>query len=444
MTYDDTTSPFIDAHCHLFNIIDVPLYEAIMGKINMGTANQLLAALGIGIGALDLPKVVMLHRNFLRFFEREIAANILWLNTQISEAVIGNNGASSNLRVFGYGKTGKQRIIITPLAIDFDENILKDDKATEIGRDIASQDQFKRLADAINTVGPGLDNLEIYPFAGLALNKLDNGTQALEDFKKWWKQNAFTSEERYKGKLQRLLPFGKAVGIKLYPPLGFNPYPNDIQLRSKYLSFFRWCVEEDIPITVHCQQSSFTAAEDSDRIAERTHPRNWEKLLSDNSELSRLRINFGHFGGSSQLQKMMDRADQSSSEQSIKDNWTLAICRILCQYPNTYADISAFALEDSQTCKNLASLLGVTGTSTGNSSLPNQEILRNKIVWGSDLPMIISSSSFLDSDEKPSYGSLLERFRTGIGCTSPHAENAMEVFNRVTRTNPANFLFGSQ
>ena len=435
MSYSDTTSPFVDAHCHLFNIVDVPLYEAIQGNIEMGTIKKLLAALAVGSGTIDPSSLVKDQRNFIRFFERDIAANIKWLKAQLSVAVAGTNKASDILKAYGYSK---KRIVITPLILDFEENL----KLTEIGSDVSCKLQFKRLVEAINAAASSEPtNVEIYPFAGFALNKLDgpNGPQKLEDFKMWWNENGLDATARYQGRDKPLSANGKAIGIKLYPPLGFNPYPTEAANRNRYLGFFHWCAENDIPITVHCQESSFSTTGDSSTISSRTHPINWLKLLKENPGLSELRINFGHFGGSAQLCKMMTGGDAGNSK-----NWTSIICQILCTYPNAYADISAFGLQEPETCKSLSILLGIAD----NSPLANYQALRNKVIWGSDVPMVISSPSFLNQENgAPSYASLLDRFLTGLLVNSGSdtvVRNGYEAFSLITRSNPTRFLFGTR
>jgi len=102
MSYNDSASPFVDAHCHLFNIVDVPLYEAILGNIQMGTVKQLMASIAVGSGTINPSSMLKEQRNFIRFFERDIAANINWLKDQLTQAVAGDTKSSNILRVYGY------------------------------------------------------------------------------------------------------------------------------------------------------------------------------------------------------------------------------------------------------------------------------------------------------------------------------------------------------
>ncbi|MBL7031697.1 MAG: hypothetical protein ISR97_00755, partial [Nitrospira sp.] len=63
---------FVDCHCHLFNIVDIPLYATLEGKIEMGTLKRLVysfaaaAAILTGKAEDELKE----REEFLRFFER--------------------------------------------------------------------------------------------------------------------------------------------------------------------------------------------------------------------------------------------------------------------------------------------------------------------------------------------------------------------------------------
>jgi hypothetical protein len=161
------------------------------------------------------------------------------------------------------------------------------------------------------------------------------------------------------------------------------------------------------------------------------------ELFNENPELSKLRINFGHFGGSGQLCNLMKEGDAGNSR-----NWTSIICQMLCAFPNTYADISAFGMAEPEICKSLSCILGIEG----DSPVAKYDELRTKIIWGSDVPMVISSPSYLNQDNgNPSYASLLDRFLLGLLNNSGSdsvVRSGYEVFNRITRSNPTNFLFG--
>lgn len=420
----------------MFNIDDIPLYEAIAGKARMGTIDAFIKSIitGAAISTQRIPGLLESHKNFIRFFERDISLNLRWFQDQLQASVQPNHGISEVLKRFGYD--GK-RIVVTPLVMDFDKSLLE----TDVGRDVMCIDQIRRLFHAIAECSL---TIEVYPFMGFALNKLDGNLNELGKLQTWWKSNGLMRHQRVLGK-ESPLPSGKAIGIKLYPPLGFTPCPEG-QAMHRYLEFYKWCIEEDIPVTVHCQKSSFTTTEGDALIDNRTNPSNWEKLFDQHPELAALRINFGHFGGSDELIAMMKGIHDADQRSHLNNSWTLTICRLLCKYRNTYADISAFGLESREALRSLALLLGGSLDLPSNAWLPNLEVIAEKIIWGSDVPMIMSSRSFLDDDKKPSYRSLLDKLLIGLTLNAPfngiRQTDAQVLFNRITRSNSAEFLFG--
>ncbi len=95
---------FIDCHCHLFNIEDIPLYPTLARAKDL--PNSLLA-----LGALfGIHKSLLKKRKiFLDFFDKRRSENVRWLSDGVSESIEGNDYLS-----------GRQ-IIITPLVMDFDK-----------------------------------------------------------------------------------------------------------------------------------------------------------------------------------------------------------------------------------------------------------------------------------------------------------------------------------
>ncbi len=104
-----------------------------------------------------------------------------------------------------------------------------------------------------------------------------------------------------------------AVGVKIYPPMGFAPYgnatlPASIWRSASWLSglarsdsfgkeldlsmdeLYAWCVAEDIPILAHANTSSGP----SDAFEALAGPDYWEMALN---MYGQLRVIFGHFGG---------------------------------------------------------------------------------------------------------------------------------------------------
>lgn len=110
------------------------------------------------------------------------------------------------------------------------------------------------------------------------------------------------------------------AGIKLYPPLGFNPWPEeDKEEMAKVRYLYEECTRRRLPVTVHCSDGGFVA---SSRAREFTDPRlGWSKVLS---EYPGLKINFAHSG----------------SQGSRGSEWRQALMKKMSVNKNIFADCS--------------------------------------------------------------------------------------------------------
>ncbi len=84
------------------------------------------------------------------------------------------------------------------------------------------------------------------------------------------------------------------AGIKLYPPLGFDPWPEDRDEElEKVKVLYDKCIEKNIPLTTHCSTGGFKAVK---KHRAYTNPAaKWAKVLSQ-PEYGALKLNFAHFG----------------------------------------------------------------------------------------------------------------------------------------------------
>ena len=82
-------------------------------------------------------------------------------------------------------------------------------------------------------------------------------------------------------------------GIKVYPPLGFNPWPeNDPEKFDKVNYLYQFCCEKNIPVTTHCSDGGFVII-DKEIDWEIVSPYTWRKVLD---KYPKLKLNFAHFG----------------------------------------------------------------------------------------------------------------------------------------------------
>ena len=119
------------------------------------------------------------------------------------------------------------------------------------------------------------------------------------------------------------------LGVKLYPPLGYTPAGNEAILppsphphdyNEVFDTLFRYCQENEIPITTHCTNGG---AEAQDGFGVFADPKFWDPILE---KYPKLRVNFAHFGG--------DRDLVANHENS----WAWKIGALMQDYPHVYAD----------------------------------------------------------------------------------------------------------
>ncbi|MCE1253995.1 MAG: amidohydrolase [Anaerolineae bacterium] len=165
------------------------------------------------------------------------------------------------------------------------------------------------------------------------------------------------------------------AGIKLYPPLGFDPWPDDAAEREKVIYLYDYCVQKQIPITCHCSDGVFMA----DKQAKiNTAPQRWLPVFTyDKARFQNLRLNFAHFG------------HQSTCFHGFL--WQKTILRMLAEYPNIYTDFSYRGVHPEY-YRTLSELLRV---------YPQ---IKNRILFGTDFMI-----NLLDCD---SYHTYLKNFIT--------------------------------
>lgn len=137
----------------------------------------------------------------------------------------------------------------------------------------------------------------------------------------------FLEMKDYDGDIDNLGGYNFA-GIKIYPPLGFNPWPvNDEIELQKVCYLYNYCQEKSIPITTHCSKGGFRVV-GKETTEEYNSPVTWKKVLDEYPEL---KLNFAHFGGKLSAGK-----------------WQKKIVELILndKYPNVYVDISYVSFND--------------------------------------------------------------------------------------------------
>ncbi|MDR1699163.1 MAG: amidohydrolase family protein [Prevotellaceae bacterium] len=185
------------------------------------------------------------------------------------------------------------------------------------------------------------------------------------------------------------------AGIKFYPQLGFDPYPNNSDKKipiseiqklieeenwkeewtdwdtplNKVRFLYQYCIEKRIPVTTHCSDGGYKTKDDNDNL---TSPAGkWEKVLADFPNLT---LNFAHFG----------------RQKNGKTEWRNKIIEFINNdnYPNIYTDISCNDMSPKY-YKKLADDL----KSKGNTKL------QNHLLFGSDFAMSLLATDSESYDQ---------------------------------------------
>ncbi|MGB4293526.1 MAG: amidohydrolase family protein [Bacteroidales bacterium] len=266
-----------------------------------------------------------------------------------------------------------------------------------------------------SSAGKKEKQFEIYPFLGINTRNYDLlEIKALIDKYFSGYENDHIPIERYKKLFARLgevevnledLIFRKKekenpeyysyifAGIKLYPPLGFNPWPEDEPAELDKVKFLlSECARKKIPVTVHCSDGGFKTTPKAKHFS---NPEKWIKILN-HSSLGDLRINFAHMGS---------RADGSRE-------WLNTIVSLAEKFENVYTDFSCLTPE----MKDYRLIADVM-----------EKNMSSRLLFGSDFVI-----NLLWSD---SYNEYLKNF-----LTTPYLNTEQKI--KLCSANPEKFLFG--
>ncbi len=321
------------------------------------------------------------------------------------------------------------RIVLTPLMMDFG---YKGRTAREAGnskkwirydvpgdRPIVEQvvDLFRGIREYVGTESnaklveryPALRPetrrvFEIYPFLGLnpanytqetigdLLEKYFGGyTGRREDFRA--RLGAFDGDIEHMGS-------HFFAGIKVYPPLGFGPWPEgDEEAMAKVELLYATCSEKGIPLTTHGGGGGFVAVS-REKLKAITDVAKWAAVLQHYPDL---KVNLAHFPPGKGDKKRRD-----------------ATVDLVLKYENVYVDVSCRAASDGY-YRELRRLL---------DGLPvaDAEKLRSRILFGTDFAVNLM---WIDS-----YNRYVELFSVTQALT-PGEKHAF------CSQNPERFLFGT-
>ena len=339
MTRERSTM-FFDIHCHAMNLTH-PSFLAFMENLGKSDASSIFKealTLGDMLPTRSLSATRGRFLNVLTVMENDIGAMFMMMEDDLAgrfgqredQPLIRNK----KLHVGGHEY---DRLVLTPLIMDFKTPGLE-------AKDVYyNQPPEKPLRKQIRDILDGIRHyvqerpdgmLEIYPFLGLnPLNyELEEIQKLLHEF---LGLHSISRQLFYKTfialrKIDIATPIsgrGLFSGVKLYPPLGFDPWPEgDPDALVKVNWVYEFCEKRGIPITTHCDDQGFRTIP-LEQSLEWTAPARWRPVLT---HYPALKLNFAHFGRQ-YLKKFGVKREMI---------WFDEIVDLCCRYENVYTDFS--------------------------------------------------------------------------------------------------------
>ena len=328
MSSETDESTLYDVHMHAFNLSHPYLLAFVRRfKGKLGALLCFSPTLPLLAKAPDLwpaaasfmESKIDVAQNLLSVMENDIGSFFLLIENCLRE------GKDPPLRGDGLhiGDRVYERIILTPLMMDFgykgktppgqkkpEKTFYYDIPASKPIKEQVT-DVFNGIKDYAKTLPseklskkfPALGSaprrmLEIYPFLGLNSQNYEyDEIDTLLD--KYFGEKALSKDEllanmgRFDGDIEHMTT-GSFAGVKVYPPLGFDPWPNgkygDAEELRKVKLLYSRCCEKNIPITAHGGTGGFVTV-DKKRLRSYASVEKWEKVLA---AFPNLRLNLAH------------------------------------------------------------------------------------------------------------------------------------------------------
>jgi predicted TIM-barrel fold metal-dependent hydrolase len=196
------------------------------------------------------------------------------------------------------------------------------------------------------------------------------------------------------------------AGIKVYPLLGFDPWPEkNKEQMERVIYLYDYCQRKGIPITTHCSDNGYRVI-DPELALENCNPLKWEKVLK---EFPKLKLNLAHFGKRKKIFKSVLKCQRNL--------WLENVLRLIKNHENVYADFADIGVKDSF-YKSLKELID-------KQDEKDKLKLKEHILFGSDF--------FINLQSIDSYNVYLKKYSQ---CVLHDVDK-----DKFCRINPQRFLF---
>ncbi len=405
---------FYDVHCHVMNLSH-PNFVAFMRRFEpMVKENKLKIYLGGNLlffsyflfstlsprvfnwvlKRIGVKGMVDRVKNLLVIMEHDAGSVFSLLEQEVGREF--TNGRKLIIGSYNYDK-----IVLTPLMMDFGYKNMTNPhlyyNSIPVQKPIV--EQVQDLFNGIKTyyaLGHREERLiEIYPFLGIntANYELAKIEKMLEKYFGAYRGKAVDFQKnlgKFTGNIDEM-GSNFFSGIKVYPPLGFDPWPEEREERKKVELIYDFCTARGIPLTTHCGNGGYRII-DSGTADLYTSPARWERVLK---RYPRLKLNFGHLG----------------NQGKRRDQWEKEILALIMKYPHVYGDFSCRGF-DNRYYQSLKQVLN-----QGDEEFKKR--VRQHILFGSDFTInlfwtdsyhnyikIFQDTPYLTEEEKHTFASV--------------------------------------
>ena len=399
---------FYDIHCHAFTLSH-PNILAFVKKINL---TLLMMTTPLSAPLMRLIGKTNKIQNLLTMMENDLGNYFLILEYYLRQS----HFIQGDLITVGSTNQYK-KIVLTPLIMDFGYKNILSDTFYRLPAQKPIIEQIRDLMEAITCynmfkleVTPDVGNrvfcdhvaadkssklFEIYPFIGI-----NTKNYRLAEIEKILIEYFKTGAKNIDSLYADMGTTNGFAGIKIYPPLGFDPWPEDINEQEKARFLYQFCSDKRIPMTAHCSDGGFVIVDDANNF---TCPDKWVEVLKS---YPLLKLNLAHMGLQSNKRLWLFQ----------RTVWRDVVLKLVNDYEYVYTDFSCAAFNDDY-------YNYLAGTIAAQSNIAH---LKERILFGSDFMINLLWS--------PSYNQYVEDW-----CRTEHISPADK--NLICSINPERFLF---
>jgi predicted TIM-barrel fold metal-dependent hydrolase len=363
-------------------------------------------------------------RNMLAVMENDVGSIFCLMEDDLLGrfAKPGDGPALLSRGELGLGRLRFDRLVAIPLIMDFEmpglspsDTYYDKPPAKKVGAQV--RDVLAGIRDYRRLRPEGF--LELRPFLGVNTRNHSEASLAalLESSFRGYRRGKEASHKAFLAMAdwdECEAPMGECLfaGIKVYPPLGFDPWPAPGPERDKVELLYSFCERHDLPITSHCDDQGFRVIP-LEEAWTYTSPRRWRAALLAHPDL---RLDLAHFGAQYSLPIGRGQVHGRGLSQvlSAPTDWAEEVVALMGDFPKVYTDIS-FNGSDPAYYGHLLGLL---------SRFPPalRELAADRIMFGSDfLVNLTKVRSYSDYYRHFADSSLSDEWKRRFGHDNPEA-----------------------